>query len=84
LQSETKESNPWAKVQILSDSRLKKIDVKRLFAMDSTTITLFEGHPSRVAVVPKEGKKKGGIKAHTIAEIVYLCSRDKCTFFIAT
>jgi hypothetical protein len=31
-----------AHVEILSDSRLSKLDIKRLYAMDSTTITLFK------------------------------------------
>ncbi len=52
----------------LSDSRLSKIDLKRLFIVDSTTISLFKailkggGGPK-----PKDpSKQKGGIKAHTM------------------
>jgi len=50
----------------LSDSRLTKQDLKRLYIMDSTTITLFKDILKGVGRNPKEGKKKGGIKAHTI------------------
>lgn len=40
--------------------------MKRLYIMDSTTITLFKDILKGVGRNPKEGKKKGGIKAHTI------------------
>lgn len=50
----------------LSDSRLSKQDLKRLYIMDSTTISLFKEILKGVGRNPKEGKKKGGIKAHTI------------------
>ena len=50
----------------LADSRLSKLDVKRLYAMDSTTITLFKEILKGCGRNPKDGKKKGGIKAHTI------------------
>jgi len=50
----------------LSDSRLSDNDMKRLYIMDSTTITLFKDILKGVGRNPKEGKKKGGIKAHTI------------------
>ncbi|GHU60112.1 IS4 family transposase [Bacteroidia bacterium] len=55
----------------LSDSRLKKLDIKRLFAMDSTTITLFKDILKGCGRLPKEGKKKGGIKAHTMIDLSY-------------
>ena len=55
----------------LSDSRLKDVDVKRLYAMDSTTITLFKDILKGCGRLPKEGKKKGGIKAHTIIDLSY-------------
>ncbi|MDR0728755.1 MAG: transposase, partial [Prevotellaceae bacterium] len=38
----------------LSDSRLKKLDIKRLFAMDSTTITLFKDILKGCGRLPKE------------------------------
>lgn len=50
----------------LADSRLTDADLKRLYIMDSTTITLFKDILKGVGRNPKEGKKKGGIKAHTI------------------
>lgn len=51
---------------ILADSRLSDSDMKRLYIMDSTTISLFKDILKGVGRNPKEGKKKGGIKAHTI------------------
>ena len=50
----------------LADSRLSDADLKRLYIMDSTTISLFSDILKGVGRNPKEGKKKGGIKAHTI------------------
>lgn len=50
----------------LADSRLSDADMRRLYIMDSTTITLFKDILKGVGRNPKEGKKKGGIKAHTI------------------
>jgi hypothetical protein len=55
----------------LSDSRLSKLDIKRLYAMDSTTITLFKEILKGCGRLPKEGKRKGGIKAHTIIDLSY-------------
>jgi hypothetical protein len=56
-------------IEILSDSELSKYDIKRLYAMDSTTITLFKDILKGCGRLPKEGKKKGGIKAHTIIDL---------------
>ena len=53
-------------VSSLADSRLSDNDLKRLYIMDSTTISLFKDILKGVGRNPKEGKKKGGIKAHTI------------------
>jgi len=50
----------------LADSRLTDKDLKRLYIMDSSTITLFKDILKGVGRNPKNGKKKGGIKAHTI------------------
>jgi len=50
----------------LADSRLSDADMKRLYVMDSTTFTLFKDILKGVGRNPKSGKKKGGIKAHTI------------------
>ena len=51
----------------LSDSRLSIIDLKRLFIVDSTTISLFKAILKGAGRKPKDpGKQKGGIKAHTM------------------
>ena len=53
--------------QFLSDSRLSKIDLKRLFIVDSTTISLFKAILKGAGRKPKDAsKQKGGIKAHTM------------------
>ena len=52
--------------RFLADSRLSDADMKRLYIMDSTTIGLFKDILRGVGRNPKEGRKKGGIKAHTI------------------
>jgi len=56
-------------ISSLADSRLNKQDIKRLYAMDSTTITLFKSILKGCGRNPKEGRKKGGIKAHTIINL---------------
>ena len=53
----------------LADSKLSKLELKRLYAMDSTTITLFKDILKGCGRQPKEGKKKGGIKAHTMISL---------------
>jgi hypothetical protein len=53
----------------LSDSRLKEIDIKRLYAMYSTTVTLFKDILKGCDRLPGERKKKGGIKARTIIDL---------------
>jgi hypothetical protein len=53
-------------VKFLADSRMKDTDMKHLHIMDSTTISLFKDILRGVGRNPLEGKKKGGIKAHTI------------------
>lgn len=50
----------------LTDSCLSKTDMKRLYIMDSITITLFKDILRGVGRNPANGKRKGGIKAHTI------------------
>jgi hypothetical protein len=44
----------------LADSRLGKPDIKRLYAMDSTTIMLFKNILKDCGRLPKEGKRKYG------------------------
>ena len=53
----------------LADSRLKgeqRTCEKLLYMMDSTTITLFDNILKGVGRHPKSGKKKGGMKVHTV------------------
>lgn len=50
---------------VLSDSRSANW-VKGLYIMDSTTISLFSNILKGAGRNPKTGKKKGGIKAHTV------------------
>ena len=42
----------------LPDSRLKKLDIKRLFAMDSTTVTLFKDILKGCGRLPGRAKRK--------------------------
>jgi hypothetical protein len=48
---------------LLSDSRMSKEQTRRLYIMDSTTITLFKEILKGTGRNPIDGKKKGGIKA---------------------
>ena len=52
--------------QFLSDSQDSELDLKRLFMIDSTTISLFKAILKAVGRNPINGKKKGGIKAHVL------------------
>ena len=40
--------------------------------MDSTTITLFDNILKGVGRHPKSGKKKGGLKVHTVMNIMWV------------
>lgn len=51
---------------VLSDSRKNDAYTARLYVMDSTTITLFKQILKGAGRNPKRGKKKGGIKVHTL------------------
>ena len=51
---------------VLADSYLTRTDMKRLYIMDSTTVSLFKEILQGVGRLSKDGKRKGGIKAHTI------------------
>lgn len=53
---------------LLSDSRTKREISTNLYVMDSTTITLFSDILKGAGRNSKNGKKKGGIKAHTIIQ----------------
>uniref|UniRef100_F4C372 Transposase IS4 family protein n=1 Tax=Sphingobacterium sp. (strain 21) TaxID=743722 RepID=F4C372_SPHS2 len=50
----------------LPDSRNGRLRVKDLYIVDSTTISLFSDVLKGAGRNPKEGKKKGGIKVHTM------------------
>jgi Transposase DDE domain/Domain of unknown function (DUF4372) len=50
----------------LADSQLSDKDLRRLYIMDSSTIGLFKDILKGVGRNPLTGKKKGGIKVHTI------------------
>jgi IS4 transposase len=51
--------------QFLPDSRIKNKD-KKLYIIDSTTVTLFQEIMGSVGRKPIDGKRKGGFKVHTL------------------
>jgi len=51
---------------VLSDSRIKEVINKQVKLVDSTTISLFKDILSCVGRNPKGGKRKGGIKVHSV------------------
>ena len=51
---------------VLSDSQIKRRWEDALYIIDSTTITLFSNILKGAGRHPKHGKKKGGIKSHTV------------------
>src|SRR5208282_2105378 len=51
---------------VLSDSRLNYVWMNRLDVIDSTTISLFKDILECVGRNPASGKRKGGIKVHTL------------------
>lgn len=54
---------------IISDSRIKDIINKQIEIFDSTTISLFQEIMRCVGRKPTTGKRKGGIKVHTIMNV---------------
>jgi hypothetical protein len=54
---------------LLSDSRIKQVINKQIEIFDSTTISLFNAILQCVGRNPKNGKKKGGIKVHTVINV---------------
>ena len=54
---------------LLSDSRIKDVIKKQIVIFDSTTISLFQDIMKCVGRKPKNGKRKGGIKVHTIINV---------------
>ena len=53
----------------ISDSRIKDVINKQIEIFDSTTISLFKDIMKCVGRKPKDGKRKGGIKVHTIINV---------------
>lgn len=53
----------------ISDSRIKEVINKQIEIFDSTTISLFKDIMKCVGRKPKNGKRKGGIKVHTIINV---------------
>ena len=54
---------------LISDSRIKDVINKQIEIFDSTTISLFQDIMKCVGRKPKGGKRKGGIKVHTIINV---------------
>lgn len=54
---------------LISDSRLKDVIRKQIEIFDSTTISLFQDILKCVGRKPMSGKRKGGIKMHTIINV---------------
>jgi len=54
---------------VFSDSRIKEVINKQIEIFDSTTISLFKDIMKCVGRKPKNGKRKGGIKVHTIINV---------------
>jgi len=54
---------------IFSDSRIKDVINKQIEIFDSTTISLFKDILKCVGRKPKNGKRKGGIKVHTVINV---------------
>lgn len=53
----------------ISDSRIKDVIDKQLEIIDSSTISLFKDILKCVGRNPENGKKKGGIKLHTVINV---------------
>jgi len=54
---------------VISDSRIKDVINKQIEIFDSTTISLFKDLLKCVGRKPKNGKRKGGIKVHTVINV---------------
>lgn len=54
---------------LISDSRIKKVINKQIEIFDSTTISLFQDIMKCVGRAPADGKRKGGIKMHTVINV---------------
>jgi hypothetical protein len=54
---------------LISDSRVKQVIDKQIEIFDSTTISLFKDILKCVGRLPENGKRKGGIKMHTVINV---------------
>ncbi len=54
---------------LIPDSRIKQVIKKQIEIFDSTTISLFKDILKCVGRLPENGKRKGGIKMHTIINV---------------
>ncbi|MBW6492087.1 MAG: transposase [Lentimicrobium sp.] len=54
----------------ISDSRIKDVINKQIEIFDSSTISLFQDILKCVGRKPQSGKRKGGIKIHTVMNVV--------------
>ena len=54
---------------LFSDSRIKQVINKQIEIFDSTTISLFQDILKCVGRMPANGKRKGGIKMHTVINV---------------
>jgi len=54
---------------LISDSRIKDVINKQIEIFDSTTISLFKDILKCVGRNPENGRKKGGIKVHTVINV---------------
>lgn len=52
-----------------SDSRIRAVINKQIKIFDSTTIGLFKDILKCTGRIPKDGKRKGGIKVHTVIDV---------------
>jgi IS4 transposase len=54
---------------LISDSRIKQVIQKQVKIFDSTTISLFKDILKCTGKMPSNGKRKGGIKMHTVINV---------------
>lgn len=54
---------------LISDSRIKDVIKKQIEIFDSSTISLFQDILKCVGRKPQNGKRKGGIKVHTVMNV---------------
>ncbi len=53
----------------ISDSRIRSVIKKQIRIFDSTTISLFKDILKCTGRIPKDGRRKGGIKVHTVIDV---------------